>query len=200
MTLPDGPRQIVAGVLAALVFLALFFALNIAALPAFVLGAGAYGAFLLLVRRTPPLTEQMIDASISRADILASTSALDQAADRIADAAKIVPDRDGPELLEMAAHLRSIRDHVSADPQDYRSTRRFVQAYLPKILESVESYAKVSKQAKGAQSDRLAALGARIHDYGPLLAQIDEACIENDFAELEAQVDALATQLDRRIR
>ncbi len=200
MMMPDGPRQIAAGTLASLGFLLLYFGLSLNVGVSLGLGVVVYGAFLLMIRRRPSLSEQIVDTTITMADIKASTKALDDAARRIDSAADAVPDRDRPALDRMAVLLRAIRDHVREDPQDYRSTRRFVSAYLPMILDTIEGYARLSRQSQGSQSARLTALGARIQSYLPLLEQIEHACLENDFAELEAQVDALATQLDRRIR
>ncbi|MEM8729989.1 MAG: 5-bromo-4-chloroindolyl phosphate hydrolysis family protein [Pseudomonadota bacterium] len=200
MTLAEVPRQILAGGLASAAFLSLFFGLQLNVGVSLALAVVVYGAFLLLIRRRPTLAEQIVDTRISRADIKASADALNDAAERITDAAEAVPSSERHTLERMGELLRAIRDHVYEDPQDYRSTRRFVQAYLPTIIESIEGYARLSRQSRGAQSARLASLGARIQTYLPLLEQIEHACLENDFAELEAQVDALATQLDRRLR
>lgn len=198
MALPDGPRQLLASALSACVFVALFFGATLVWWLALGLAASVYLALLLIVRRRTPLDEVMLDARISAADIQAAGAALRDAADRLTRAAEPVPEGDRQAIEHMAETLMAIRDKVLADPQDYRSTRRFIASYLPHMVQSVEAYGDLARVSRGKQADRLARLGAQIRGYAPILDQIDQACIENDFTALEAEVDALGTQLNRR--
>lgn len=198
MALADGVRQIVAGLLAAAAFLALYFGLSLVWWVALALAVAIYFALLLVIPRRPPLEEVMLSTSVSAADLRAATQALGQAATRIETVVDDVPDREGEALVAMAADLRSIRTHMLADPQDYRAARRFVVNYLPVVVSTVEGYAKLVPQAaKPEFRDRLDELGQSIRSFAPAIEKIDAACLSNDFDALEAEVAALATQLKR---
>ena len=86
MTLPDGPRQIAAALLAAVVFLALFFAVNLVWFLALPLAVAAYAALLLIIRRRPLLSETVLSDRVTAADIAAGQAALDEALRRLAKA------------------------------------------------------------------------------------------------------------------
>lgn len=197
MRLPDGPRQIIAALLAAGVFIALF---NVALLEWFIalaLAVIAYGAFLLLIGRRTPLDEIVLSDRVSAADVAQAATILTDAARRIGRAATRLADADRQALIAMEGNLTSIRDQVQADPADYRSAHRFITSYLPKMVANVESYADLSARAKGEARSRLAPLRDGITAYGQVVARIDQACLDNDFKALEAEVDALAFQLKR---
>ncbi|KAJ56753.1 hypothetical protein ACMU_07390 [Actibacterium mucosum KCTC 23349] len=197
MKLPDGPRQILAGVLAAVVFLALYFGISLVWWAALGLGIIVYFALLLVVGRRTPADEVMLSSRVSAADVKSAGTALQDAANRLAGVAETAPQTDRAALVEMADHLRSIRENVLADPQDFRSARRFVNNYLPVVVQTVEAYGALARRAGPKHGDRLQALGTQIRSFGPVIEEIDRACLENDFAALEVQVAALATQMDR---
>ncbi|MBK1635407.1 5-bromo-4-chloroindolyl phosphate hydrolysis family protein [Rhodovulum adriaticum] len=197
MRLPDGLRQIVAATLAAALFLGLFFGVQLVWWAAFGLAAVTYGALLLIVGRRTPADEIVLGHRVTAADVSRTAEALETAAARLSAAAQNGPKTDRGEIARMAAHLRSIRQKILADPEDYRSTRRFVTSYLPHMVETVERYADLARLARENHADRVARLRARILSYGPVLDRIDQACLENDFAALEVEVDALATQMKR---
>jgi len=197
MRLPDGPRQIIAALLAAGMFIALFNLLLLEWFIALGLAVVAYGAFLLLIGRRTPLEEIVLSDRVSAADIAQAGALLTDAARRIAKAAARLADPDRQALTEMEGHLTSIRDQVQQDPADYRSAHRFITSYLPKMVANVESYAELSLRAKGEARSRLAPLRDGITAYGQVVARIDQACLENDFKALEVEVDALAFQLKR---
>ncbi|MGL6210160.1 MAG: 5-bromo-4-chloroindolyl phosphate hydrolysis family protein [Paracoccaceae bacterium] len=194
MKLPDGVRQVVAGVLAGLVFLAAFQVLLLEWYVALGLGVVAYLALLLVIGRRTPLEEIVLSDRVSAADIARAGEMLEDAARRVG---RVAVGADKEELLAMQGHLVSLRDQVLRDPADYRSAQRFIVSYLPKMVANVESYADLSKRATGAARDRLEPLRDGIVAYGKVVARIDQACLENDFNALEAEVDALAFQLKR---
>lgn len=196
MQLPDGIRQIVATLLAAGAFLGLFFGATLVWWLALGLAVLVYGAALLIIARKPPASEVMIADRISQADLNRAAAALAQAGTRMQQAAQQAPADDRADLNEMGEHLLSIRDRVLEDPEDYRRTRRFVDYYLPKILETVEAYTDLARKSRGTPA-RLHDLGARIRRFGPVIAKIDAACLENDFVALEAEVEALGVQMTR---
>lgn len=197
MRLPDGMRQVVAGVLAAVVFLGLYFGLLLQAWLAGVLAALAYFAFLLVIARRMPLSELMLSDRVSAADVDTAGRALAEAARRVGRAAETAPEADRTGLIELQAHLASIREQVLADPADYRSAQRFITSYLPRMVESVEGFAALARRVQGPDVSRLAPLRDGLATYREAVARIDRACLENDFTALEAEIDALAFQVRR---
>lgn len=197
MSIPDGPRQILAALLASATFLALFFAAGLVWWLALGLAALAYFALLLIIPRRRPLDEVMVSDQVSAQDIARATDALTNAAFRLNAAAQIAPATEKAGLLDMSQHLTSIRELIKADPKDYRQTRQFIGYFLPMIVTTVESYVGLAKLAQGDNAARLAELGGMIRGFVPVVQKIDQACIENDFVALESQVSALQFQLKR---
>ncbi len=197
MTLPDGPRQLIASALAAAVFLGLFIGTSLVWWLALTLAVVTYFALLLVVRRRRPAEEIMVSDLVSAADIRNAARDLQGAADRLRAASGAAPATDKSDLEAMAGHVLSIRAQITADPKDFRRTRRFVGFYLPRIVETVEGYVDLARHAHGADSARLAEIGGRIKGFLPVIEKIDRACLENDFAALEVEVDVLGMQLDR---
>jgi hypothetical protein len=156
-----------------------------------------YLALLLLIGRRPPLDEVMLSTRVSAADVRQASAALAASARRLEAAAETAPEADRKEIRKMVGHIGSIRAQIEQEPEDFRRARRFVTNYLPHMVETVESYVSLAGRAKGQQAERLGPIRDRIRDFLPALERIDAACLENDFAELEAQVDALAIQMKR---
>lgn len=197
MTLPDGPRQIIAALLAGLVFLGLFFGSNLVWFAALPLAVLAYAALLLIIRRRPLLSEVVLSDRVTAADIVAGQAALDEALRRLGKAeASAEPDLKD-DLAALAAELRSIRTQIADDPADFRIARRFIVSYLPKLVENVESYVSLAAVATGNARDRLPPLREGIRAYRPAVARIAQAGLENNFRALEAEIDALGFQLKR---
>lgn len=197
MQLPDGPRHIVAGLIASLVFLLLFSGVRLVWWLALILALAAYGAALLIIARRSPAEEIAVAERVSQADIDRAAALLGDAAARLTDAAEAAPERDKLAFHDMAMNMLSIRSSILDDPRDYRPTRRFTAVYLPKILDSVEGYVRIASGSHAVEPARLDAIAARIRGFQPIIAGIDRACIENDLRELEVQVDVLAGQMER---
>lgn len=199
MRLPDGPRHLLAGGLASGAFLALFFGLALTWWLALLLGAAIYGAALLLVQRRTALEEiKLSSRGVTAADIAAAGAALDDAARRLAQAARQAPDQDRTALADMAETVGLIRQAILEDPEDYRAARSFVTVHLPNIVQTVESYVKLSSEARGDVIQRLADLSDRIRGFGPVVERIHRATVENNLRALEIEVSVLSDQLDRR--
>ena len=196
MTLPDGPRQIIAALLAAGVFLALYFGAKLLWLVAFPLAAVAYGAFLLIIRRRRLLSEVVLSDRVTAADIAVGQAALDEALRRLARAEAADAELKD-DLAALGVELRSIRTQIGDDPADFRIARRFIVSFLPKLIGNVESYVSLSAAATGPARDRLAPLRDGIRAYRPIVARIAQAGLENNFRALEAEIDALGIQLKR---
>jgi len=197
MALPDGLRQIVAAMLAAGVFLGLYFGVLLEWFVALGLAVATYAALLLMIPRRTPLSEIVLTDRVSAADIAAATRALTEAAGRLRLAASQAPAADQQPLTEMAGHLTSMRAQIDEDPSDYRAAHRFITSYLPRMVDNVEKYVSLAAKAQGAARDRLSPLRDGILSYGQVVARIDQAGLENDFRALEAEVDALGFQLKR---
>lgn len=197
MSLRDGPRQILAALLASVGFFALFFAANLVWWAALGLAIIVYGAFLLLIPRRPLLAEVMLSEQVSAEDIAQASGALTNAAQRLTTAAKQAPSADRDDLIDMANHLTSIRELIKADPRDYRTTRQFISYFLPLIVAAVESYVGLAKLAQSGNAAKIAELGSMIKGFVPVVRKIDQACLENDFTALESELAALQFQLKR---
>jgi len=197
MRLPDGSRQIAAGLLAALTFLLLYFGLGLVWWAALVGGIAGFGAGLLIIQRRRPLEEIRLSDRVSAADISSAAEALADAQSRLDAAAKQAPDADAGGIAEMAGHVGSIRNSVMQDPEDYRHARRFITFYLPNIVKTVETYARLTGQARGANAERLTGMSDQIRGFGQVVERIDAACLENDLRALEIEVEVLSDQLDR---
>lgn len=199
MRLPDGARQLVAAALASAAFLALFFGAGLVWWLALALGAAVYGAALLLIRRRQGLDEITLSArGVTAADIQVAGEALEDAARRLARAAESAPRQDRAAIAEMGETVALIRQSILEDPEDYRAARRFVLVHLPTIVRTVESYVKLSAEARGDVVQRLADLSDRIRGFGPVVERIHRACVENNLRALEIEVAVLSDQLERR--
>ncbi len=197
MRLYDGPRQIVAALLASGVFLTLFFGLTLVWWAALGLGAACYGAALLVIERRRPLEEIQVSARVSAADIAAAAAALEDAGHRLEKSAAAAPKSDQPALTEMADDIMSIRQSILNDPEDYRAARSFINVYLPTVIQTVETYVKVAGNASGSAAARVQALGTQIQSFAPAIHRIRAACIENDLAALEVEVAVLSKTFDK---
>lgn len=197
MTMPDGPRQIIAALVASGVFLGLFFPAALVWWAALGLAAVVYFALLLNIPRHKELNEVMLSDRVSAPDIAKAVATLTGAITRLDVMAKMLPKEDDLDLASMSRHLASIRELIKADPTDYRQTKQFISYFLPMIVTTVESYGGLVRLAQGENAARLAELGAVIKGFVPVVQKIDQACIENDFTALEAQVSALQFQLKR---
>jgi hypothetical protein len=200
MALYDGPRQVVAGLLSAAIFLALFFGAALVWWLALGLGAVAYGALLLMIPRRKRASEITLGLRVTAEDVQNAGHVLQEYATRLQRALPGLPEADRRAVEDMARHLGSIRDNVLRDPDDFRLTRRFISSYLPNVVQTVETYADLAGRTTGDQATRLMALGEQIRGFASVVEEIERACVENDLAALEAEVNALDTQLSRRLR
>lgn len=195
--LNEVPRQILAGGISAAGFLVLFFGANLIWWIALLLALAVYLSVLLIVRHNSSSEHIILASTVTQADIRAASASMTSASKRLGAVLDKVPQGDQTMIKEIQQHVESIRDHILADPEDYRRARRFISSYLGKMVESVEHYADLARRTKGRHQDRLDPLAARIRGYLPALEKIDTACLENDFVALESQMKALAIQMDR---
>lgn len=193
--LPDLLRQVLAGLIAAAAFVGLYLGARLVWPLALGLSAVVLIACLLIVRRRPALSEQMLGDRVSALDVQKALAVLDDATQRLTTATARAPESDRSDLERMTAHIRSIRAEIARDPADLRRARRFTGFFLPQIVQTVEAYVDLAARAKGQSAARLAELGQRIRDWGPAVERIDQACMGSDLIALEAQIDALGFQM-----
>lgn len=197
MRMYDGPRQILAALLASAVFLVLFFGAGLVWWLALAFAVAVYGAALLLIGRKRALEDIRLSDRVSAADVAAAAEALADASQRLGSAAERAPATDRPALTDMARDLQSIRQSVMEDPADFRAARSFVNVYLPTMITAVETYVKVAGQASGDTAVRVRGLGDQIRGFGPAIRRIQTACIENDLNALEVELTVLSKTLGR---
>lgn len=197
MRLAEGPRQMLAGLVSAAAFLGFYLKLMLVWWLSLVLAVLVYGAVLLIVRRKLRADEITAGAGVTQADLVEAGRIMDRAAVRLEATHPKLPDTDAQVVAQLAAHVRSIRAQIMSDPQDYRRARRFISSYLGNMVDTVERFAELTAKTRGQHEARLQPIAARIHAYLPALEKIDAACLENDFTALEAQMNALAYQMER---
>lgn len=198
MQLPDTLRHGLAAALASAAFLLLYLPLGLIWWAALGGALIVYFALLLIVRRRPEAAEIKVAPRVSAADLIAASEALRDASRQVARAAAQVPDQTRGALEQISGDLEAMAGYVREDPEDFRKTRRFVGHFLPHMLQNIARFGDLSQ--KVGQSDRLAAIGARIEGYAPAVHRIRQACLENDFEGLELEVATLEAQLARRQR
>ncbi|MBM7069726.1 5-bromo-4-chloroindolyl phosphate hydrolysis family protein [Actibacterium sp. 188UL27-1] len=197
MALTDPLRQILAGCASAVIFLTLYFGLTLVWWAAFGLALVSYLALLLLLPRKPLDDEIVLSGTTTQADLSEAARIMDNAAYRLLNAVLRIPEEERGTVEAIIDHVRSIRQQVSIDVEDYRRARRFITSYLGNMVDAVESYADLSEKSRGQHSERLAPLAERINSFVPALQKIDAACLENDFLALESQMEALDFQMKR---
>jgi 5-bromo-4-chloroindolyl phosphate hydrolysis protein len=197
MQLSEGLRQVLAGSVAALSFLGLFFSFQLVWWISFLAAALVFLAVLLMVERKPGADEIVLSGLTTEADIREAGKIMAHAAERLEAAAARLGESNSRTIQSMLDHVRSIRSQVMTDPEDYRRARRFITSYLGQMVDTVERFAELSEKSRGRHEERLAPLSAMIESFVPALEKIDTACLEHDFIGLEAQVEALAAQMKR---
>lgn len=197
MQLPGALRHVFAVLLGSAAFLALYLSAGLVWWLALALAAVVFGATLIVIRERPSATDVMVAPRVSLADLRNAGAQLQTAAREMEALVPAVPPRSQAALTSMAEGLTRLAGQVAHDPEDFRKTRRFVSHFLPHILQNTRDYAALAAKAGGTGA-RLNSIGARIESYAPTVQRINQACLENDFDALEAEVSALDHQFSRR--
>lgn len=191
MQLPEAPRQVLAGSLAAATFVGLYLPLDLAWFVALPAGLAVYGALLMLVTRKIPIVT--ITGEVNDA-----VERLTLAASRISAAAKRAPAADRDSFARMGVLIEAIAQHHRDDPSDFQHTRTFIRGMLDRIVTSVEGYVELAAKSRGLNAARLEHVRAQFPGFVTALEKVDQACLENDFMALEVEVGVLSEQLARR--
>ncbi len=194
----DPIRHALAGLLAAAVFLGLFFGAALDPAVAAAVAAGAYLAtFLIAARRPPRQAERMLTPDVSESDLDAALAAFRNASARLQAIESRAPVEVGDAIEEMAARLRRIADLHEKDPRDLKHTRNFVRHDLERMVETCERFVDLAALSDPTDGKRLSPIGERIRAFAPALAKIEQACMENDFLRLEVEAEVLSGQIGR---
>lgn len=187
-------RQVIAGVVAAGVFSAVYLGLNLVWWLALLVGVAVYVASLLLIERAPEDHEVYVYANLTQEDVNAAVARCMRAAKELRAASQVQRlDANTAVALERIAQLvEEIGKNYQQDPRDLKHSRSFIKHYLPKIEELVKGYVDLSARAITEESRaRLTQVGSTIRGYLPHIQTIHNACLENDFEKLELETAVL---------
>lgn len=187
-------RQIVAGMLAALGFTAIYLGFGLVWWAALLAGLAVYVASLLLIDRAPEDSEVYVYANLTQEDINAAARQCTLAAKELRAASKAnrIDANTAVALERMAQLVEEIGRNYQQDARDLKHSRNFTYHYLPKILELVKDYVALSDRTiTDSARQRLQQVGSVIRGYLPNVQTIHDACLENDFEKLELETAVL---------
>lgn len=118
-------------------------------------------------------------------------------AERLRASAEEIEQPHADIFWDMAAHLERIREEVLADPRNLAQARRFIHHHAGIIVELVEKLVALHAKARPEHSAHLTEMAAQVHGYRDLFARVKRALIDNDFADMQATMQALDQQLAR---
>lgn len=195
LKLKELARQVVAGLLAAAAFTAVYLGVPLVWWAALLVGLAVYVASLLLIERAPESHEVYVFANLTQADVQAAAAHCQQAAQelRTASQARRIDAETAVALEKMAQLIEAIGRNYLQDARDLKHSRSFAQHYLPKIQALVNDYVALSEltvSSSNAQT-RLLQVGETIRGYLPHVQSIYDACLENDFEKLELETAVL---------
>lgn len=189
-----------AGALAVVLFVVLYFGFSAHPALAGASGVAAYGGALYLTRRrrpAPPPPERMLTPDVSEGDLQAAVAALRGASARLRAIEARAPVEVGDAIEEMAARLGRIAELHERDPRDLKHTRNFVRHDLERMVETCERFVDLAGRSDPTDGRRLSPIAERVRGFAPALAKIEEACLENDFMRLEVEAEILSGQIGR---
>lgn len=187
----EASRQSVAGILGAVCFLVLYFALDFFWLVAFGLSVAIYFGFLKVLEPTPGALEDMSPTK-SESDLDVAAAALKGLGTRLRNASNNAPGTLNTAIADMSEDVLTIRQILLESPTDFRSVKSFINVFLPRIVETVETYVRLSERTSGAAAERLDMLSENIAGFSPTIGRIKAACLESDLRSLEVEVAVLS--------
>ncbi|MDD2867379.1 5-bromo-4-chloroindolyl phosphate hydrolysis family protein [Neomegalonema sp.] len=196
--LPDGARHVLATAAAAAGFLGLYLGLKLSPWAALVLAAGLYAGFLALIPTRKAPSEIFVADHVSAADLQEARRKLGEASERLraaASGALRVEDRGLAESL--AGRVEELERILNEDPSDLRALRRFIAVFLPRMVESMESFLRLGRSGDPALESRISVLREQIAAYPAAVDSLGRAALSKDLTLLEAEVEALSFQIRR---
>lgn len=188
------PRQILAGVTASAAFLSIFSVAKLVWWLALILAALVYAGVILLVPRKKEDHEIEVDIGVTRADL---NAALDKCARAVRELQELSKEPKlkyvmADTLRKLAELTRQIAENYTSDPRDLRHSRGFVDHHLDKLMEIVRTYVTLRRQTLTPEAEeRLEDIRKSVLEYVPHFEAIYNACLENDFLQLETATKAL---------
>ena len=187
----DLARQLIAGTLGSVVFLGLHLALDFIWPVAFALSVAGYFGVLRALEQAGSEPEH-IASTDSKSELAGAAIALQDFGNRLRKAADEAPGSLNNAIDDMSDNVLSIREILLESPTDFRSVKSFINVFLPRIVETVETYVRLSGQTSGAAAERLDVLSAHIAAFSPTIGRIKAACLESDLRTLEIEVTVLS--------
>ena len=187
-------RQLVAGGLASAIFLGLFFGANLVWWVPLLLSAVAFVGALLALPKLRSADQIEVADGITQAE-------LDQAINMCREVAEElrVLSREAKLSREIADAFQRLAEIVSdiaedflRDPRDIRYSRGLIDHQLGAVREIARRYVQLRKARLNEDGDRrLGDVRARILGYVEQFDAIYQACLANDFHQLEVSTAAL---------
>ena len=194
----DGIRHVLAVLGGIAAFLGAYLGLSLAVWAALLLAAGVYLGLLLLIPARRPPEEVFVAERVTAADLAAARAQLTEAAARLNARAAGLGLEDRALVESLAARIEEMGRLVAEDPGDLRILRRFVNVFLPRMIESVEAYLRVARSTDPALAPRIAALRGQLAQYPEAIAALNRASLSRDLNALEAEIETLSFQMNVR--
>jgi len=196
-------RSLSAGFVAVAAFAAVYFQIELILLAQLALSGiaaiGAYVATNLLIERKREDHEVTLAAGVTLADQKAAVAKCKEAAETLESLARESQLREDMRetIGRLATLLRAIASNYEDDPNDVRHSRALVNRHIDALLGIVAQYVGLSRRAMSEHDEqRLEQVREQVRGFVPHLEAIHEACLDNDFAELEVQTATLGTVFD----
>jgi chemotaxis regulatin CheY-phosphate phosphatase CheZ len=187
-------RQLLAGGLASVAFLGLFFGANLVWWLALLLTGLVFGGVLLLFPRMRLADQVEVADGVTQADLNQAVRMCHEAAAELELLSR--EEKLSREISDAFRRLAEIVNDIAADyrrdPRDIRHSRSFTDHHLQAVREIAQGYVHLSRARLNVDADRrLREIRARILGYVESFDAVYHACLANDFRQLEISTAAL---------
>jgi len=187
-------RQVLAGVLGAITFVAIYLGSNVIFLVQ--IGVSLVGALLVyfgicfLVDRKLEDNEVEVFPGVTLADQKLAISVCYGAADELRKLSSAVAGSMRETFVGLSNVLRNIGECYETDPEDLVHSYGVVNHHVGELIAIARTYTGLNRKALDPSSkERLGKIQLQIEAYVPHLESIYTACLENDFSELEVKAE-----------
>lgn len=189
-------RSILSGVVGSAAFLGLFLGLDFFWWLALLLSFGVYFGFNKSITPIPEIENENAgpDPGAETGEVV---RLLGDYAGRLGAVADVSADSLRSSIHEMSENTYILQDIAERNSTDLRSIRPFINVFLPRIVETVETHARLSKQSGDVQADRLNEMSQSIAEFSPTIARIKAAAVERDLQLLEVEVAVLSERFQK---
>ncbi len=182
---------------AGVVFLVMLVELKLRNWMPFVGGLFTYAALLMALWPRSASLENRARSSLPEA-AQDAVNRLQAAADRLEAVSRNARHIDADLVRGVATRLLRLRQHHESNPDHVETTGPFVRVTLGHIVSAVGEYADLAGRLGPDQRERLGPVETELSGLLEPLERIEQACIDNDLAALEANMSALSSQLKSR--